>query len=111
MRSCVDERGRQAAFEMDPHETYFQSLSAEAKQLVILQRILYEGSWEEMIQDLEARQQGRPFIYKLQTRIEEDLDRIRLLAEYEKHNDVRLSNYVERPRREESGEREAHGGG
>ena len=85
-----------AVFEMDVHQDYFECLPPEAKQLVVLQSILYEGSWDEMLSDLTARRDGKPFIWKLKSRIEEDLDRIERLREYECLHDVRLATYVRR---------------
>ena len=87
-------RVENAVAEMDVHQEYFESLSPEAKQLVVLQSILYEGSWGEMVLDLTARRDGKPFIWKLKSRIEEDLDRIERLREYERAHDVRLNRYV-----------------
>ena len=78
----------------DLHGDYYRSLSVELQQLVILQRILYEGSWAEMVQDLEARRQGKPHIFTLNTRIEQDLDRIEQLRNYEKEHGIRLGDYV-----------------
>jgi len=62
---------------------------------VILRDFLYEGDWEEMLQDLRDRQSGKPFIFKLTSRIEEDLHRIGRLRDYERQHDVNLGHYVE----------------
>jgi hypothetical protein len=80
---------------MDPHEEYFRSLKREEVQLVALREILYEGCWDEMVQDLLARKEGKPFVFKLQTRIEEDLQRIEKLRRYEMEHGVNLGAYVE----------------
>ncbi len=79
---------------MDPHEAYFRSLSPEEEQLIILRDFLYEGDWEEMLQDLRDRQGGKPFIFKLKTRIDEDIQRIEKLRAYERSNQVDLGRYV-----------------
>jgi hypothetical protein len=79
---------------MDPHEAYFHSLPNEARQLLALREILYDGSWEDMISDLVARRDGKPFVFKLQTRIDEDLERIDQLRNYEKTHDVNLGSFV-----------------
>ena len=79
---------------MDPHEEYFRSLRKEEVHLIALKEYLYEGSWEEMARDLDARRQGKPFVFKLETRIEEDLDRIRKLLDYEKRTGVNLGEYL-----------------
>lgn len=79
---------------MDRHQEFFQSLSPEEQQLIIMRDFLYEGEWDEIVRDLEARKEGRPFIFKLNTRIEEDLERIRKLREYEVEHDVDLGVYL-----------------
>lgn len=79
---------------MDPHSAFFRSLRREEKQLVALKRYLYDGAWDEIVKDLEARRDGKPFVLELTTRIEEDLERIRRLAEYEREHGVDLSDYL-----------------
>jgi hypothetical protein len=81
---------------MDQHEVYFQSLSREEKHLVALKELLYEGSWDEMVSDLKARKEGKPYVFKLESRIEEDLARIEKLREYESRMGVDLGKYVPR---------------
>lgn len=80
---------------MDPHEAYFRSLPPVEAQLVALREILYEGCWDEMVRDLEARKEGKPFVFKLQTRIEEDLQRIEKLKSYEAENGVNLGAFLQ----------------
>ena len=87
---------------MDPHEAYYRSLPSEEVQLVVLQEILYGGSWREMVDDLRARLAGKPFVFKLQSRIDDDLKRIEKLQAYEEEHGVRLGDYVPR---EEAGEK------
>lgn len=79
---------------MDSHEEFLRSLPKEERQLLVLRKILYDGRWEEMERDLIARRDGRPFIFKLQTRIDEDLRRIEMLRAYEKEHGVDLQEYV-----------------
>jgi len=79
---------------MDTHERFLHSLTREERQLVVVQKVLYEGSWTEMINDLLARKNGRPFVYKLNSRIDEDLARIERLRAYENENGVRLVDHV-----------------
>jgi len=81
---------------MDAHEDYVRSLSREETQLLALRTYLYEGSWDDMVSDLLARREGRPFVFKLQTRIEEDLQRIEKLRRYEAENQVDLGRYARR---------------
>ncbi len=62
--------------------------------LVVLKRELYEGSWDEMAADLQARLAGKPYIFKLAHRIEDDLGRIDRLRAIEQRYGVDLSDYV-----------------
>ena len=69
-------------------------LTNEERMLVVLKRELYEGSWDEMVADLQARLEGRPYIFKLAHRITDDLERIRRLRQFEQSNGVDLSDHV-----------------
>jgi hypothetical protein len=73
---------------------FVDRLSPEARLLVVLQRELYDGSWDDMVADLRARLEGRPFIFKLANRITEDLERIERLRAFEKEHAVALSDFV-----------------
>jgi len=79
---------------MDPHEAYFKSLSKEEQHLVALKELLYEGSWDEIVMDLKARKEGKPYVFRLETRIDEDLDRIKRLRAYEEEHGVSLAEYM-----------------
>jgi len=79
---------------VDPHQEFVRSLDPEEEQLLILRDFLYEGDWSEMLQDLKDRQNGKPFIFKLKTRIEEDLQRIERLRDYERKHGIDLGQYV-----------------
>ena len=79
---------------MESHEEFLRSLPKEDFQLLVLRKVLYEGQWEEMEKDLIARRDGRPFIFKLQTRIDEDLKRIGMLRAYEREHGINLQEYV-----------------
>jgi hypothetical protein len=71
------------------------SMPSEEKMLVVLKRELYEGSWDEMVADLQARLDGRPYIFKLAHRIADDLERIARLREFEQSHGVDLCDYVD----------------
>lgn len=73
---------------------FVEALPREERMLVVLKRELYEGNWDEMVADLEARLAGRPYIFKLAHRIEDDLERIRRLRAFEERHGVDLSEYV-----------------
>lgn len=74
---------------------FVEGLTREQRMLVVLKRELYEGSWQEMEADLQARLEGRPYIFKLAHRIAEDLERIQQLRQFEQQWHVDLADYVE----------------
>ena len=71
------------------------SLSAEHKMLVVLKKQLYGGKWEPMYLDLKNRLAGRPYIFKLVNRINDDIERIDQMMQFEKHNDIDLCDYID----------------
>jgi hypothetical protein len=73
---------------------YVNSLSEEQRMLIILKRQLYGGSWEPMLEDLENRLNGKPYIFKLANRIQDDIERIEQMRLFEKEQDVDLAEYV-----------------
>jgi hypothetical protein len=81
---------------LDPNQDFYQSLNPEEEQLIIIRDFLYDGDWEEVLQDLRARQGGKPFIFKLNSRIEEDIRRIERLRSYEEEHRVDLKDYLVR---------------
>ena len=76
-------------------QRFADSLASEERMLVVLKHELYEGSWDEMIADLQARLEGRPYIFRLAHRIIDDLERIRMLREFERLHGVDLSEFVD----------------
>lgn len=75
------------------HKSYYDALSEEAKMLLTLRDELYAGSWEKMVEDLNNRLKGRPYIFKLVNRIEEDLERIEALRSYEEKHRINLREF------------------
>lgn len=73
---------------------YAAKITPDAKMLLDLRNELYNGSWDEMIKDLNYRMKGRPFVYKLVERIKADLRRIDKLQEYEKQHGINLMDYI-----------------
>jgi len=71
-----------------------KELSRDEKMLVQLREELYDGSWEKMLNDLKNRLSGKPYIFKLVTRIQEDIGKIEKLWDYEKKNKVNLANFI-----------------
>jgi hypothetical protein len=74
---------------------FTDSMTGEERMLVVLKRELYEGCWDEMIADLRARLEGRPYIFKLAHRIIDDLERIKRLRAFERHHEIDLSDFVD----------------
>ncbi|MBE7493056.1 MAG: hypothetical protein HS108_15050 [Planctomycetes bacterium] len=75
------------------HQTYYDALSEEAKMLLVLRDELYGGSWDRMDQDLSNRLKGRPYIFKLVNRMEEDRERIKVLRSYEEKHKINLRDF------------------
>ena len=74
---------------------YAAMLSNEHRMLVVLKKELYEGSWEPMLDDLQNRLAGKPYIFKLVNRIKDDIERIEEMQEFEVDHRVDLGDYVE----------------
>jgi hypothetical protein len=72
-------------------------MTREQRMLVVLKRELYERKWDEMVADLKARLEGRPYIFKLAHRIAEDLERISRLRDFEQTWGIDLCDYVMPP--------------
>ncbi len=73
---------------------FVERLTSEEQMLVVLKQELYDGCWNEMQADLQARLDGNPYIFKLAHRIEDDLERIKGLRAFEKKNNIDLSDFV-----------------
>jgi len=73
---------------------YVRNLTEEYRMLVVLKAQLYEGSWEPMLDDLKNRLNGKPYIFKLANRIQDDIERIEQMIKFEKENNVDLAVYV-----------------
>jgi len=76
-------------------ENFVNSLSDEYKLLVVLKAQLYGNSWEPMLDDLQNRLSGKPYIFKLVNRINDDIERIEQMRKFEAEHDVNLADYVE----------------
>lgn len=76
-------------------EEFVRHLSQEHRMLVILKAQLYGGDWEPMLEDLQNRLAGKPYIFKLVNRIQDDIERIRQLRQFEQEHGIDLANYVQ----------------
>jgi hypothetical protein len=93
------ERGKRslmASGKTSPHETYCARLSADERTLITLRDELYGGSWDQMLGDLRDRLKGKPYIFKLVNRIQDDISRIEKLSDYEKKHKVNLAEYLKK---------------
>ena len=88
-------KNRQNASSDPVVEDYVSRLSSEHKMLVVLKAQLYGGSWVPMLDDLNNRLAGKPYIFKLVNRIKEDVDRIEEMKSFEEDHNVDLIDYVD----------------
>lgn len=76
-------------------DDFVAGLSDEHRMLVVLKVQLYGGSWEPMLDDLKNRLAGKPYIFKLVNRINDDIERINQMREFEAKHDIDLAEFVE----------------
>jgi len=76
-------------------DDFVAGLSDEHRMLVVLKVQLYGGSWEPMLDDLKNRLVGKPYIFKLVNRINDDIERIKEMRKFETEHDIDLADYVE----------------
>jgi hypothetical protein len=70
----------------DRQQAFLAGLTKEERLLVAIRDELYGGSWDEVVVDLEARKNRKPFILKLASRIDEDIARIDKLRAFEREH-------------------------
>ena len=76
---------------------FVDGLSDEHRMLVVIKAQLYGGTWEPMLDDLKNRMVGKPYIFKLVNRINDDIERIQQMQNFEEKQNVDLADYVELP--------------
>jgi len=86
-------KGSETAVSREVQE-YVERLSDEHRMLVILKQQLYDGVWEPMLDDLRHRLEGKPYIFKLINRIQDDIARIEEMQKFETEHDIDLTDYV-----------------
>lgn len=79
----------------DAVRDFVDRLSDEHRMLVILKAQLYSGTWEPMLDDLQNRLEGKPYIFKLINRIKDDIKRIEQMRKFEEEHNIDLAQYVE----------------
>lgn len=73
---------------------YVSRLGEEHKMLVALKAQLYGGSWEPMLDDLRNRLAGKPYIFKLVHRIQDDIQRIEEMQKFEAEHKIDLAECI-----------------
>ena len=73
---------------------FINGLSDEHRMLVVLKAQLYDNTWEPMLDDLQNRLAGKPYIFKLANRIQDDIRRIEEMQEFESENNIDLADYI-----------------
>lgn len=90
---------KQPEFEPDENarlaRDFVSRLSEEERMLVILKSQLYDGTWEPMLDDLKNRLTGKPYIFKLASRIKDDIERIEKMRKFEIEHGINLADFVE----------------
>ena len=73
---------------------FVDGLSDEHRMLLVLKAQLYDGAWEPMLDDLQNRLAGKPYIFKLANRIQDDIERIEQMRSFEAEHNIDLADYV-----------------
>jgi len=73
---------------------FVRKLNDKEIMLLRLRDELYGGRWDIMLGDLNDRLQGRPYIFKLASRIQDDIERIQRLSRFEREQGVDLARFV-----------------
>jgi len=81
----------------DRQRAFLEGLTKEERLLVSIRDELYGGSWDELLVDLDARKNRKPFIIKLATRLDEDKARIEKLRAFEREHAVDLRALLSLP--------------
>jgi hypothetical protein len=76
---------------------FVNGLSEEHRMLIVLKAQLYDGTWEPMLDDLRNRLDGKPYIFKLANRIQDDIERIERMQEFEAEHKIDLADYIDLP--------------
>ena len=76
---------------------FVNALSDEQCMLVVLKAQLYSSTWEPMLDDLRNRLAGKPYIFKLASRIQDDIERIEQMQKFEAEHNIDLGDYIDLP--------------
>jgi hypothetical protein len=73
---------------------FLATLDDRDRMLLDVLDVLYVGRWEDLVEDLQAARDGRPYVFKVAEHIEDDLKRVRRMHEAEKIFSVRLKSLL-----------------
>ena len=91
----AQENDRQDEVSVDPQvQAFVNGLNDQYRMLIILKSQLYGGRWEPMLEDLQNRLEGKPYIFKLANRIKDDVERIQRMQLFEKEHGIDLADFV-----------------
>ena len=94
-----DKNGQEGRKRLDVNKDVIEHLTEEERMLIVLQSELYDHSWQSMLDDLRNRLDGKPFIFKLASRIQDDIARIEKLKTLEEKHDLKLAEFVKPPQK------------
>ncbi|MCP4707357.1 MAG: hypothetical protein GY869_01925 [Planctomycetes bacterium] len=94
-----DKTGQEGRKRLDVTKDVIEHLTEEERMLIVLQSELYDHSWQSMLDDLRNRLDGKPFIFKLASRIQDDIARIEKLKTLEEKHDFILAEFVKPPQK------------
>ena len=98
MAKVSENRGNQDDLSVDSAvDDFVRALDNECRMLVALKAQLYSGRWEPMLDDLNNRLAGKPYIFKLSNRIKDDVDRIKEMQAFEAEHKIDLADIVDPP--------------
>jgi hypothetical protein len=72
-------------------DAFIESLTDEDKMLLRLREELYESRWGAMLADLNDRLGGKPYIFRLASRIQDDIARVERLSRFERTSGINLA--------------------
>lgn len=78
----------------DPIDAFVKLLTDEDRMLIRLREELYEGRWDTMLADLNDRLHGRPYIFRLANRIQDDMARVQMLSRFERDHNINLARII-----------------
>jgi hypothetical protein len=85
--------GTDPYLDVPPH-VFIGRLEPYERMLLDLKEQLYEGSWERILEDLRARMDNKPYVFKLSQTIARDVAAIERMKAYEMRQQVSLSELL-----------------